>query len=636
MGDKIEQLPIQRRSFAIRAEDIDEAARTVSLSFSSETPVERWYGKEILDHAKSAVRLERINTSAPLLLDHNTRNQIGVVDSATIKGKRGSAVVRFSSRGLGADIFEDVKDGIRSNVSVGYRVREMVREKSSEKDGDTYRVTDWEPLEISIVSIPADASVGVGRSEDGPEFKVRCIEADDQTAAGDSRDGGADGAKVTIQTINNRTMSEENNTPTPAKPPEINVGEIRQKEKERIREISAIGRQFKLEAEAEKAIAEEKTVDDFRKLALESLSKSKGEGWSGDAPDPKAAARFNDPIGMSNKEVKRFSLVKAMRELAEGGQLTGLEAEVSRTVLDRFPNYANARGVNLPADIVIGRRDLEAGLGSEGGYTVQENVGGMIELLYNRSVVLQRCTAATGLSGNVAFPKLASGATAYWVDEEGSVTESAAAFGQVLMQPKRLSVRSVISDQLLRQSSVSVENIVRGDMMRQSSLKLERSVLHGLGSGNEPQGIDKASGLNTITFGAAATWAKYVSMWSAIAQDNADMGAIVFVLTPAAVEKGLTIEKASNTAQFLINGTPGTGFTCLGYNVAVTNQITGNVAFFGNFADCVVGTWGAMTVVVDPYSKAQNGQIAYTISSFHDTAIRHGQSFTVSTDSAAQ
>lgn len=629
MGD-INKLPIQHRTCQIRAEDIDADARKVTLSFSSETPVERYYGNEILSHEKGHVRLGRINTKAPLLYNHDPADQIGVIESATIKDGRGEAIVRLSRSARGEEMLNDIKDGIRSSVSVGYRIYDMAEEKRGKGEPSDFRVTQWEPLEISIVSIPADTSVGVGRNHE-PAYAVRVqYQADNQEPAGAA---GGEGTGDNQLETNTRNMSD---TPPPAKAPEINVGEIRQKEKERIREISAIGRQFKLEAEAEKAIAEEKTVDDFRKLALDSLSKSKGEGWSGDAPDPKAAARFNDPIGMSDKEVKRFSLVKAMRELAEGGQLTGLEAEVSRTVLDRFPSYANARGVNLPADIVIGRRDLEAGLGSEGGYTVQENVGGMIELLYNRSVVLQRCTAATGLSGNVAFPKLASGATAYWVDEEGSVTESAAAFGQVTMQPKRLSVRSVISDQLLRQSSISVENIVRGDMMRQSSLKLERSVLHGLGSGNEPQGIDKASGLNTITFGAAATWAKYVSMWSAIAQDNADMGAIVFVLTPAAVEKGLTIEKASNTAQFLINGTPGTGFTCLGYNVAVTNQITGNVAFFGNFADCVVGTWGAMTVVVDPYSKAQNGQIAYTISSFHDTAIRHGQSFTVSTDSAAQ
>lgn len=626
MGD-INKLPIQHRTCQIRAEDIDADGRKVKLSFSSETPVERFYGNEILSHEKGHVRLERINTKAPLLYNHDPADQIGVVESATVKDGRGEAIVRLSRSARGEEMLKDIQDGIRSSVSVGYRIYDMAEEKRGKGEPSDFRVTEWEPLEISIVSIPADTSVGVGRNHE-PAFAVRVQYAENQEPAGPA---GGEGTGDNQPKTQSRIMEQPS---APAKAPEINVGEIRQKEKERIREISAIGRQFKLEAEAEKAIAEEKTVDDFRKLALESIGK--GEGWSGDAPDPKAAARFNDPIGMSKKDVQRFSLVKAMRELSQGKPLSGLEGEVSGEVAKRFPELSADNGINLPADIVIGKRDLEAGLGSEGGYTVQEDVGGLIELLYNKSVVLQRCTQLTGLRNNIALPKLASGATAYWVDEEGSVTESAATFGQVLMQPKRLSVRSVISDQLLRQSSLSVENVVRNDMMRQGSLKLERSVLHGLGSGNEPLGIDKASGLNTLTFGGAATWADYVDAWEKVATDNADMGQMVFVLTPASVEKGLTIEKASNTAQFLINGLPGTGFTALGFPVLVTNQITGNVMFFGNFADCVVGTWGAMTVVVDPYSKAQTGQIAYTISSFHDVAVRHGQSFTVSTDSAAQ
>ena len=157
------QFAPQVRSFDLSRSSLDEDERTVDVIFSTETDeVERSWGVEILDHGAKSVRLKRLNNSAPLLLDHDPREQVGVIESARINGKTGAATVRFSRSAKGEEIFQDVKDGIRSKISVGYRVHALVMEKRDKMTGkETYRVMDWEPFEVSLVSIPADDNAGV-------------------------------------------------------------------------------------------------------------------------------------------------------------------------------------------------------------------------------------------------------------------------------------------------------------------------------------------------------------------------------------------------------------------------------------------------------------------------------------------
>jgi len=151
------------RIFEFDRADLDEEKRTVRLSFSSENPVERWFGDEVLSHNEQNIRLGRLNDGAPLLWNHNLDDQVGRVESASIENRRGKAVVRFSKSQRAEQLYQDVLDGIVTNVSVGYRIHEM---EQVEQGHEVYIATDWEPHEISMVSSGADASVGVGRSRD--------------------------------------------------------------------------------------------------------------------------------------------------------------------------------------------------------------------------------------------------------------------------------------------------------------------------------------------------------------------------------------------------------------------------------------------------------------------------------------
>lgn len=165
MKNQIKTGPLYRE-LEIQREAINENERTVELSFSSETPIERWFGYEILSHDTGAVRLARLNNGAPLLLNHSSDRQIGVVEKVWIQDRRGKAVVRFSRSALAGEVFQDVLDGIRRKVSVGYRIHQMVDETEQGAESETYRATDWEPYEVSIVPMPADDSVGIGRGVD--------------------------------------------------------------------------------------------------------------------------------------------------------------------------------------------------------------------------------------------------------------------------------------------------------------------------------------------------------------------------------------------------------------------------------------------------------------------------------------
>ena len=179
---KREKIGSQFRNHNIKSGNIDEEARTVDLSFSSELPVERYFGNEILDHDPKSVDLSRLNNGAAVLEDHGG-SQIGKVVSASIKDGRGMAKLMFSRVGRGAEVFQDIVDGIRESISVGYQLRDLT--KVDDVEGEpTYRSMDWMPYEISIVSTPADATVGIGRSKED----VKEIEVDDSFRSKDFKE----------------------------------------------------------------------------------------------------------------------------------------------------------------------------------------------------------------------------------------------------------------------------------------------------------------------------------------------------------------------------------------------------------------------------------------------------------------
>jgi phage head maturation protease len=167
------ETPLLTRNLTIGKEAIkNEEERLIEVSFSSETPVKRGGGFseewiETLGHKNTETDLTRINNKAPVLYNHDCfdkESRIGVVERAWLEDGRGKALLRISKRNEVEGIWQDIQDGILCNVSVGYRINTKELTTRNDAGISEYRVTSWTPMEISLVDIPADFSVGVGRT----------------------------------------------------------------------------------------------------------------------------------------------------------------------------------------------------------------------------------------------------------------------------------------------------------------------------------------------------------------------------------------------------------------------------------------------------------------------------------------
>jgi len=598
---------------------VDEATRSVTLAFASETPVERYWGNEILDVQPASMRTSRVMAGGAVLMDHNSRDQVGVIESVHIGTDRvARAVVRFGKSARASEVFQDVVDGIRQNVSVGYQIHNAKLESESEGVG-TYRVTDWEPYEISMVSVPADPNVGVGRSADPTPSRIpeTRMTPEEIAAAEAAKNAQRDAQLATVTDDATRSGAEG--------------------ERKRIADINAGAAQLikypKVREVADDAIRNGMTMDQFRAKAMEVVTT---------APLP------NADIGMSHQEVQRFSIVRALHALANptdqrAREAAAFEYECSRAASDKMGT--TPKGILVPNDVL--KRELNVGTATAGGNLVATNLlsSNFIDLLRNKMVINRMgMQMLTGLVGNVAIPRQSGGATAYWIAEGGTGTVSAQSFDQVPLSPKTLMGRTQIGRQLLLQSSIDVEAFVRNDLATVLGLALQAAAIQGGGS-NQPSGILATSGIGSVaggTNGLAPSWASIVALETAVAVANADVGTLGY-LTNAAVRG-----KLKTTQKFTTN--PGgnaiwaDGNTPLnGYQAGITNAVPGNLTkgtsvgncsaiIFGNFADLIVGLWGGLDLQVDPYSAGDSGSVVVRAFQSADICVRHPESFAATLD----
>jgi HK97 family phage major capsid protein/HK97 family phage prohead protease len=597
------QLPQLTRAIQAEGISIDAESRTVEFPFSSELAVERWFGDEVLSHKKDAADLTRLNDGAPLLFNHNMDEIIGVLEKAWIgTDKRGYAQVRFAKTARADEVMSMVNDGILRNVSFGYRISEMVE---SVKDGkSTYTATRWEPFEVSLVTVPADHTVGIGRAETDDKRDVTVHRIQEESAQP---------AEITIE---EPTMTE----PT-AQPVDVQVvaTQAAEAERSRIAAIEALGQRFNASDLSRKLISEGVNLDAARAAFLEEIK-----------VDQKPITGKEADVGLSDKEVRQFSVLRALNALANPSDKNAWEAAAfEREVSEAGAKAAgkSARGIFVPAEILRAKRDLTVGTSTAGGNLVATDLmaDSFIELLRNKSVVQRAgATVMNGLVGNVAFPKQTGAATAYWVAESGAPTESQQTVGQVAMSPKTVGAYTDFSRRLILQSSLDVENMVRRDLAAVIALAIDAAALYGTGSSNQPTGLKLQSGINTKDFAAATpTFAEIVAMESEVAADNADVGTMRYLVN-AAMRGGLkSAEKFSSTGQTIWEP----GNTVNGYGTEVSNQVASGDVFFGNFADLILGFWSGLDLTVDPYAGATSGTVRVIAMQDVDIAVRNAVSF---------
>jgi HK97 family phage major capsid protein len=610
------------------------------MSISSDEPYKRydWMADEeyfeVLDHSDGSVDDARLKNGLPILFNHDRNQHLGRATDYINDGKKITVSgIKWASSEFAQEKKKDALSGALPDTSVGYRILDDGI-CIGEKDGIPIYKFKWALHEASLVTIPADITVGVGRhrAADSPINLIEISVLRKETVDSPEK----------TDTTRTTPMADPITPPTETKPT-VNVVEERQQatrtERERVKRIndyvSALKKPEWKTAASEVAVKAIESGDDFDTFRTNALNSFEGV----------TQAVQTSEIGMSAKELKNYSLVRAMRQRYLGKPLDGLEKEASDATAKLIGREADGFFIaedwsnrSLQEIHGISQRTLTSGNFTSAGALIGTDLlaGSLIELLRNKTVMLSSgVTALGGLVGNVAIPRQSGGATAYWLAEGGTVTASDQTFQQLGLTPHRLAAQTAYDKQLLAQSSISVEAMVRNDIALVMAIKKDLASISGTGAGGEPLGIINTAGVGTVTFGAAATWAKVISFETALAVANADQtGMPIWVTTPAVrgAWKVTTKIASSQYSNFLWD----VDNTVNGYAAKVTNQVPSDKVLFFVPSEIIDATWAGIDVVVNPYSLDSTGQIRTTVQMFADIAVRHAGAMQVSTDSGAQ
>lgn len=640
---------------AIRASEVDTETREVDVSFSSEQPYERWWGIEVLGHAQGEVDMSWIASGrAPVLADHDPGVQVGVVRSALIgRDRKGRSRWRFGKSARAEQEMQDAKDGVRVNVSVGYEIRELELVKQ-EGDVRTYRVIDWRPLEQSLVSIPADMSVGVGR---GAEDNTPAITAPAQIAQPQIKE-----STIMTQVIDN--TAELDRVRAEAR------SAAQKDEQDRVRGIMALATAHNLREMGDKAIHDGTVLDTFKGMALEALHKR-----GSDKPLYQPAAE----IGLSANEARSFSVARYMRSLIDKKpELAAFEHECAtavRDAMDKIGQRSSNGGNFLPLEVlqqplpgtrmvdgrlmlgdrVLAQRDLATSTTGAGGAMVATDLlyGDFITLLRNASMVRRMgARVLSGLVGNVNIPRQTGTTTPGWVAQAGAASESDSTFAVVALSPKTAHTMQDVTRDLLLQGTPAVEGLIRADLIDSMAVQMDFVALHGTGASNQPTGLAATAGIGAVvggTDGAAPTWDHIVALETAVANNNAAQGSVGYLTNTRVRGKLKRTQKFASTNGQEVWMPPMGGDEASvmgqlnGYRAGVSNNVRSDLTkggasgvcsaiFFGNWSDLLIGEWGTAEILPDPLTQAANRIVRMHIYQTVDIAVRRGQSFAAMLD----
>ncbi len=654
-------------------EGLDEGARTLTMTFSSEAPVRRWFGNEVLSHAPGAADLSRLNDGANLLWGHDSDDVLGVVEKAWIGDDlRGYVTVRFGKDDRGNWAMAQVADGIIRNVSFMYVADDYSADDIdvNGNEDNTYTANRWLAYEVSLVSIPADQSVGVGRSASLPEQTV--------TVRTTARELPAPSAAPAASTIDGENpMNFRSHRPQNAAEAQTSAGggasapavDLVAVERQRTNDIVTLCRKHNVSFDdTQSMIARGIDIAAARGEVLERVLAAN--------PQQSVASLGNNPNpDMTDKEKRSYSLLRAVAAACSNDwSKAGFEREVSAEISKRSGKQATT-GFFMPTNLPFapseehlrawrmqgGGQNMQSrapylvGTAGQGGNLVATNLlaDQWIEVLRNQLVTtLLGARYLTGLVGNVDIPRQITQTGTYWVGESGAPTEAEATFDKVALRPKTIGALSKISRLMLLQATPAIEMIAREDLMAVMALGIDLAAISGSGSSNQPTGIVNQSGVASVvggTNGANLSFDHIISLQYATKTANAPQGAAGYALNSKAIGY-LSTQKAS-TGQYLWD--PAGGLTnaspdrLKGRAYAESQQLRSTLTkgsasgicselVYGNWRELLIGEWGVTEIVVNPYGTTTTefgaGDIWLRALQTMDIGVRHGASFSVMSD----
>jgi HK97 family phage major capsid protein len=609
---------VEYTSTSLRGKRVDEQTREVEFSFSSEEPYERWWGVEILGHDRGECDLSWVASGrAPFLNNHRSDQQIGVISRAWLdpQTRKNRCVARFGRTALAEEQMAEAQDDIRVNVSVGYEIDELELLK---KDNDipTYRVTAWRPLEVSLVSIPADMTVGLGRMVE-----------DAITPPAPQR--------ATVPATPRMEHTMETTTQAP-----VQGDAAFRKNVETIQRLAREYGEWLKPTDVGDAIANGADAERFHDLILQRLKTS--------ATDATTLAG----IGATPKEARRYSFMRAIQAQMQGHGPSvdaGFEREVSQAIAKMTGR--EAEGIFVPADVMFSdlhgrepgeKRDFNVGTANQAGNLVQTTVDAAMwtDVLRPALVLMQAgCTVLPGLRGNLAVPRKTVAGTLGMLTEVAAATETQPTTALPVLTPKRVASYVEPSKQAIIQSEIGIEAMLRQDLVDGAAVLMEDQGINGNGSGANARGIRNVSGIGSVvggTNGAELAWTHVVGLESAAANANAVNTSRSGYLTNTKVRgKAKVVQKAANLPFIWDDG----DFPLNGHRAMVTNNVPSNLTkgsssgicssmvFSADWSMFVLGLFGGLDVTVDPYSLAATGQVRITLNQFFDWLCRQPGAF---------
>lgn len=653
---------------ATRAAEDETEDLVVELAIASEDPYERWWGIEILQCDAAAVRLARLNDGAPVLFNHDWDELRGTHVAGTARcdsdAKLRADVRLTAATEDGRETIALVRSGVLSKVSTGYQIHRVI-EQSTGKSGEpiaremdgrlfegvvtrcnersagdviafrraldaqfgaferaedkpaVYRVIDWEPLESSLVTVPADNSVGVGRSAEAPAVPPP-----------------AQNATPNIAPVEIKTMTQPMTTEERAAIEATARAQGEANAHKRVADILAFADQFKqfdfVADMARAAVSSGESYDTFNKRAMDKISENTRH-W-----DPK--------IGLTEKETRKFSLFRAIEALNTGKwEKAGFERECSDALAAKAIGAGlHVRGgVMLPVEVrqlhagasmlkrMMATRDMTVGTAANGGYLVgtDHRADEFIDVL-RAQTMMGRLGARfiSGLVGNFSAPKKTAGGTAYWLTSESTaITESQPTLGQLLMTPKNVGGYTELSHQVLQQSSPDAEAIAMEDLTATVANDVDAKGFNGSGSSGQPTGVLNTSGIGSVT-GTSIAYAGIVEFQTDLASANALTENCAYVATPTVAGLLMQRQRFSSTDTPLWTGSMLQGQVA-GFEAHGTTQVPAGTLLFGNFGDVIIGEWGVMELTVNPFANFAAGIVGVRVWATVDIGVRRAGSF---------
>ncbi len=618
----------QVRTLPVNEERFQKSQDTLEAILSTSDPCSRGTWVEVLSHDDGAIDLSRAEGGLPLLFNHDPDEPIGTIENVRIYNARLKGRLKFGNSQRAQDVKKDLQDGHKLSMSIGYRVDEFDQHKDyqDENGAHIYVAKRWTLLEGSIAPVPADPGAKIGRS------MTRAMEL-----------GVVKNTPFEIkQACSWRYIRHQY--------------DAREKElKERIDYLQESINEFDCvnQDELERAIEGlNKELNSLKPLTMKAIRSGKlgidldelskineGENFMNIGPIVKAkpserahdiACELSSNSGYYDNIAKKYSLQRAIAAHLDPSiaRDAGLELEISQDIKQR--NRSNKEGICIPGELFY--RSVTKG-GSGGNLIADDYMAGEFITTLREILITGRLGARilTGLEGNVVIPKQLSDAAVGWIAGDGSdeISASDPTFAQITMSPTTVGAQSTFSRKMLLRSNPTTEQLLKQSLTGSIARAIDTVAINGDGAGNKPTGLLNLS-INSATYtnGGSPSFGDVMDLEGTIAADDADFGNLAYACPASLASTLKQTEIVATTGQMIwsVGNDRGQGHMN-GYAAYTSNLIPAGYLLFGNWSDLLIGFWSGVDILVDPYTRANYGDVIITAMQDCDVAIRHTESF---------